>query len=82
MNSNTIPEYATADIVLAASLKHKGYKLTRISITQKRGVFTFADVPMGILEVFDLGNLSVEPISFNTEIRTLTTAVKRALNNG
>lgn len=77
---NTHQEYATADIVLAASLKHKGYKLTRMAVAQKRGVWYFADVPDTILSEFDLGNLLVEPVGFNTEIRALTTAIKRVLN--
>lgn len=77
---STHQEYATADIVLAASLKHKGYKLVRMAVSAKRGVFYFADVPDSILSEFDLGNLSVEPIGFNTEIRTLTTAIKRIIN--
>lgn len=73
-------EYATADIVLAATLKHKGFKLTHMATSAKRGIFYFADVPDTVLVDFDLGHTQVEPIGFNTEIRTLTTAVKRTIN--
>jgi hypothetical protein len=78
MTINT--SYATADIVQAATLKHKGFKLERIACVSSRGVFYFAEVPQDLLDQFDLGQSSVEPIGFNNEIRALTTAIKRMVN--
>lgn len=67
----------TSDIVLAASLKVKGYKLDRIEKTGNRGIFCFADVDESVLNEFDLGKSMVEPVSFNNAIKALTTATRR-----
>lgn len=69
----------TSDIVLAASLKVKGYKLDRIEKQGNRGVFCFADVEESALTEFDLGKALVEPISFNNAIKALTTATRRII---
>jgi hypothetical protein len=69
----------TSDIVLAASLKVKGYKLDRIEKQGNRGVFCFADVDDNTLTEFDLGKSLVEPVSFNNAIKALTTATRRII---
>lgn len=70
-------EYATTDITLAAVLKENGNTLDRISIQGNKGIFFFLDVEQETLINYDTGKLLVEPISFHTAIKTLTTAVKR-----
>jgi hypothetical protein len=67
----------TSDILLAALLKVKGYKLDKIEKQGNRGIFCFADVDESMLNEFDLGKSSVEPISFNNAIKALTTAARR-----
>jgi hypothetical protein len=67
----------SSDIVLAAALKVKGYKLDRIDKQGNRGIFCFADVDVEVLAEFDLGKCLVEPISFNNAIKALTTATRR-----
>lgn len=67
----------TSDIVLAATLRVKGYKLDRIEKQGSRGIFCFADVDESVLLEFDLGKCAVEPISFNNAIKALTTATRR-----
>lgn len=69
----------TSDIVLAASLKVKGYKLDRIEKQGNRGIFCFADVDDEVLSEFDLGKSLVEPVSFNNAIKALTTATRRII---
>ena len=69
----------TSDIVLAASLKVKGFKLDRIEKQGNRGIFCFADVDDGALSEFDLGKSLVEPVSFNNAIKALTTATRRII---
>ena len=69
----------TTDIVLAATLKVKGYKLDQIEKDGKRGVFCFAEVPDIELAEFDLGNTLVEPVALNNAVKALTTAIKRIL---
>jgi hypothetical protein len=69
----------TSDIVLAAALKVKGYKLDRIEKQGNRGVFCFSSVDGTILSEFDLGKCLVEPISFNNAIKALTTATRRII---
>lgn len=69
----------TSDIVLAATLKVKGYRLDRIEKDGKRGIFCFADVEEVELTQFNLGQALVEPVSLNNAVKALTTATKRIL---
>lgn len=75
--SKIYQEYATTDISLAAVLKENGNTLDRIVCQGNKGIFYFSDVESETLLNYDTGKLLVEPISFHTAIRTLTTAVKR-----
>lgn len=70
-------EYSTTDIVLAATLKCSKYNLIRIDLQDSKGIFVFANVDETFLSNFNLGNASVEPITFNNNIRQLTTSVRR-----
>lgn len=69
----------TSDIVLAAMLKVKGYRLDRIEKDGKRGIFCFADVDTEQLTQFNLGQSMVEPVALNNAVKALTTATKRIL---
>lgn len=69
----------TSDIVLAATLKVKGYKLDKIEKHGNRGVFCFSDVDAETLTDFDLGKTLVEPNTFNNAIKALTTATRRII---
>ena len=69
----------TSDIILAAALKVKGFKLDRIEKQGTRGVFCFSDVETEVLSEFDLGKCLVEPVSFNNAIKALTTATRRII---
>jgi hypothetical protein len=69
----------TNDIVLAATLKVKSFRLDRIEKDGKRGIFCFIDVDSNVLTEFNLGQALVEPIALNNAIKALTTATKRIL---
>lgn len=69
----------TQDIVLAATLKVLGYRLDTIEKIGNKGIFFFGDVDESVITDYDLGNLKVEPISFNSAIKALTTASRRTL---
>lgn len=69
----------TQDIVLAATLKVLGYRLDTIEKIGNKGIFFFPDVEESIVNDYDLGNLKVEPVSFNSAIKALTTASRRML---
>lgn len=69
--------FETTDIVLAACLRIKGYKMTNIVKQGNKGTFVFADVSDDVVEKYDLGQLQVEPRAFNNEIKALTTAARR-----
>jgi hypothetical protein len=69
----------TQDIVLAATLKVLGYRLDTIEKIGNKGIFFFNDVDESVITDYDLGNLKVEPISFNSAIKALTTASRRTL---
>jgi hypothetical protein len=69
----------TSDIVLAATLKVKGFRLDRIEKDGRRGVFCFADVDTKVLDEFNLGQALVEPVALNNAVKALTTATKRIL---
>ena len=70
-------EFRTTDIVLAASLRVKGYDMTSIERRGNKGTFIFVDVDDDFIQKFDLGNVVVEPVTFNNAIKQLTTSVRR-----
>lgn len=70
-------EFSTVDIILAAYLKVKGFKLQNIVRNGNRGTFVFEAIPATVLEEYDLGNALIEPKALNSEIRSLTTATRR-----
>ena len=69
----------TQDIVLAATLKVLGYRLDTIQKIGNKGIFFFNEVDESVVNDYDLGNLKVEPVSFNSAIKALTTASRRTL---
>lgn len=69
--------FETVDIILAAYLKVKGYKLQNIIRNGNRGTFVFDLIPVLVLEEYDLGNALIEPKALNSEVRSLTTATRR-----
>lgn len=69
----------TQDIVLAATLKVLGYRLDTIQKVGNKGIFFFNDIDESVVNDYDLGNLKVEPIAFNSAIKALTTASRRML---
>jgi len=77
MSNTTTVE--TQDILLAATLKVKGYKLAGIHVEGYKGAFLFENVTQSDVEEFDLGNSLVEPVAFNNAVKTLTASVKRKL---
>lgn len=69
--------FETIDIILAAYLKVKGYKLQNIIRNGNRGTFIFDPIPADVLEAYDLGSALIEPKALNNEVRSLTTATRR-----
>ena len=69
----------TQDIVLAATLKVLGYRLNTIEKVGNKGRFFFGDVEESVVNDYDLGNLRVEPVAFNSAIKALTTASRRTI---
>lgn len=69
----------TQDIVLAAALKVLGYRLDTIQKVGNKGIFFFSQVEENVINDYDLGNLMVEPVAFNSAIKALTTASRRIL---
>lgn len=70
-------DYRTTDIVLAASLRVSGFQMSTIEVVGNRGTFVFTNVEQKFLTEYDLGNVMVEPIAFNNQIKQLTTSVRR-----
>lgn len=75
----TTKNIETQDIVLAATLKVLGYRLDTIQKIGNKGIFFFNAVDESVINDYDLGNLKVEPISFNSAIKALTTASRRTM---
>lgn len=73
--------YKTSDIILAASLKVKGYPLEGIEKLGNKGIFIFSDVDEAIVTEYDLGKILVEPTEFNNAIKQLTTSARRILDS-
>ncbi len=74
---STQASFSTTDIVLAAYLKTKSYKLVEILKNGNKGTFVFANVPDVMINEYDLGQSLVEPKCLNAEIKALTTAARR-----
>lgn len=72
-------KFKTTDIVLASTLKLKGYKLESIEIKKQKGIFIFLDVDDQFIEKFNLDQILISPIDFNNMIKTLTTSVRRMI---
>lgn len=72
-----LESFPTSDIVLAAYLKTKNYRLSEIVRNGNKGTFIFLEVEQSIIDEYDLGSALVEPRSLNSEIKALTTAVRR-----
>lgn len=69
----------TCDIVLAATLKVCGFKLWEIKVVDRKGTFIFGVVPSDFLDEYNTGNCLVEPVALNYAIKTLTTSVRRSI---
>lgn len=69
--------FKTDDIVLAATLKCNNVTMVTIEKRGDKGTFIFDNVPAMLVTNYDLGKTTVEPISFNSNIKALTTAVRR-----
>jgi hypothetical protein len=69
--------FETTDIVLAACLRIKGYKMVNIVKQGNKGTFVFEQVQESVVNQYDLGQLLVEPRALNNEIKALTTAARR-----
>lgn len=67
----------TSDIILAACLRLHQYPLISIELSGNKGTFVFENVEEQLVTEYDLGNLLVEPVSFNNTIKQLTTSVRR-----
>lgn len=76
-----IETYKTNDIILASTLKLKGYPIVDIQRHGNIGTFVFHDVEDKHIKEFDLGQSLVEPLQFNNTIKSLTTAVRRLVND-
>lgn len=69
--------YKTTDIILAACLRLNGYDMVVIEKDGNKGTFVFSTVKPEFITDYDLGKVLVEPVSFNNQIKQLTTSVRR-----
>ena len=70
-------QFSTTDIILAAVLKVKGHEMIEILRNGNKVSLVFSDIHRNAISEFDLGKTLVEPTSFNTAIKQLTTSVRR-----
>ena len=69
--------FKTSDIVLASVLRLNDIELIDIEIVGNKGTFIFTNVDSDFLIQYDLGKVTVEPVTFNNMIKQLTTSVRR-----
>jgi len=67
----------TTDIVLAALLRCRGHQLSKLIKNGSKSSFQFKNVPIELLNQYDLGQALVEPRLFNHEVRALASACMR-----
>ena len=70
-------ELSTSDIILAAFLKVKGFKLVELVRNGNKGTFIFDNVPDTVIDEYDLGQALIEPKALNYAIKELTTSARR-----
>lgn len=81
MTTNLIPEYHTSHIPLAAYLKVHGVRIINIAVVERRGVFTFENVPREIIISFNNGDATVEPAEYADKMSQLTQTAKRLMKD-
>ena len=70
-------DYKTTDIILAAALRIEGFSMASIEVTGNKGTFVFDEVNEEFINQYELGQIRVEPVTFNNMIKQLTTSVRR-----
>lgn len=73
--------FKTSDLHLASFLRLNGYNLDNIVIFERRGEFHFHDVNQELVDQYFLEQTTVEPIAFMNAVRSLSTAVRRNIDN-
>lgn len=71
--------FRTTDIVLAACLKLHGSELQKIVCRGKQGTFVFVNIDPDLIDAFNCGRLSVEPVQFHGMVRQLSASVVRQI---
>jgi hypothetical protein len=74
-------DYKTRDIVCAATMLIFDAQLKNIEIEPgtRRGTFVLTNVLEEDLDQFNLGNLLVEPVRFNAQVRFLSSAISKLI---
>lgn len=75
-------EKSIEDLHLTATLMLFGAKLSKIEVTGKHGTFFLTDVNDEIVSKYYNRSLSVEPQAFMFNVKSLTMAVMKRVNNG
>jgi hypothetical protein len=73
--------YSTNNIAIATTLKVYGFKIKNIFVTGRLATFEFDDSAKVVAHEITLGNKTVEPIAFHSELRRLS-SLARAMANG
>lgn len=81
MATNLIPQYSTSHVPLATYLKVKQVRIININIVDRRGVFTFENVPRELIIEFNNGDASVEPAEYADKMSQLTQTAKRLMKD-
>lgn len=81
MTTNLIPEYTTSHIPLAAFLKVRHVRIININVIDRRGVFTFENVPRELIIEFNNGEALVEPAEYADKMSQLTQTAKRLMKD-
>jgi len=77
--TNLLENYTTSHVPLAAYLKVKGVRIINICVKEKRGVFSFENVPREFIIDFNNGAANVEPAEYADKMSQLTQTAKRLL---
>lgn len=72
--------FKTSDIVLAATLRVKGFPLSSVEVVGTRGVFVFTGVDGTTLDRFNMGEMVVEPNVYHQAVKQLTALARRKCN--
>lgn len=74
--------YPTNNIAIATTLRVFGFKIENIDVRGRLATFHFNESAREVAKEISLGNKSVEPLAFHSELRRLSSLARAMADSG